>query len=405
MSQAVLNQSSANIDDSTHEIDKQKAWLNKVAEVCERAARGDLEVRLLNVDADEDLARTIHSINSLLDYTDAFIREAKAVLEYSAQGKFFRRVVLRGMNGAFFQASQVINSAAQEMQDKSKEIKQSNIRRLLMADEFDEKVNGVTNTVAATAAKIQKTSTSLSEAAQQTSRRSTSAMEVSNQAVENIRNVSDSTIQLQDAFSQIDEQVNESASVVQRAVSEANHAKEIVAGLEKSSSNIDTVVETITAISKQTELLALNAAIEAARAGDAGRGFAVVATEVRKLAEETRSATQNAKQEITSVQNATKNAVSSINGFSGTVGQINESTSMIAKLVNNQRQATSVINSNVTEVANRIDDVTDNIQHASSAADETAGSADAMLISSNELNEQASMLSASVEEFLQDIRA
>ncbi|WP_430384154.1 methyl-accepting chemotaxis protein [Archangium violaceum] len=43
-------------------------------------------------------------------------------------------------------------------------------------------------------------------------------------------------------------------------------------------------------IAYQTNLLALNAAIEAARAGAHGKGFAVVATEVRKLAERSRTA-------------------------------------------------------------------------------------------------------------------
>jgi len=52
------------------------------------------------------------------------------------------------------------------------------------------------------------------------------------------------------------------------------------------------IVQTIGAIADQTRLLALNAAIEAAHAGTAGYGFAVVASEVKKLASDTRRATE-----------------------------------------------------------------------------------------------------------------
>lgn len=71
-------------------------------------------------------------------------------------------------------------------------------------------------------------------------------------------------------------------------------AKRTADDLENTVTELDSIVRSIDAIARQTNLLALNATIEAARAGDAGRGFAVVANEVKKLAADTRLATDRA---------------------------------------------------------------------------------------------------------------
>jgi len=63
--------------------------------------------------------------------------------------------------------------------------------------------------------------------------------------------------------------------------------------LHEKTKEVHDIANIIFSISRQTNLLALNASIESARAGEAGKGFAVVANEIGKLAEQTRTSTEN----------------------------------------------------------------------------------------------------------------
>lgn len=68
----------------------------------------------------------------------------------------------------------------------------------------------------------------------------------------------------------------------------------LMADLGHETRRVTSFISVITDLAEQTNLLALNAAIEAARAGEEGRGFAVVAEEIRKLAEQSGRASEDA---------------------------------------------------------------------------------------------------------------
>lgn len=66
--------------------------------------------------------------------------------------------------------------------------------------------------------------------------------------------------------------------------------------------NIQSVLAFVQDISSQSHMLGLNAAIEAARAGEHGRGFSVVANEIRKMAEQSKQAASNIRDQLQHIQ-------------------------------------------------------------------------------------------------------
>ncbi len=72
---------------------------------------------------------------------------------------------------------------------------------------------------------------------------------------------------------------------------------------------IGSTVNVVENISEQTNMLALNAAVEAARAGEYGKGFAVVAGEIRKLADESKQATNKITSLVAEIEQTTSSTI------------------------------------------------------------------------------------------------
>ncbi|RFU23149.1 methyl-accepting chemotaxis protein [Geodermatophilus marinus] len=224
------------------------------------------------------------SLNRMLDVSDAFVRESSAALVSAAQGQFHRRVLLTGLSGAFHKGATDINVARDAMRETAGRVTEAQAARLGLADEFESVVLAMSEQVAAAATELSATAAGLTTAGG-------------------------------------------------AATTEVGNAQGTIAGLTRSSEEIQQIIALIDAVAAQTRLLALNATIEAARAGNAGKGFAVVASEVKDLADQTGRATERVTAQVEQIRQACEGVAEVMSTVGGTVSGMNGLVEGIAAAV------------------------------------------------------------------------
>jgi len=172
-----------------------------------------------------------------------------------------------------------------------------------------------------------------------------------------VQSVAGATEEMVSSISEIARNSTEANATVSAAVDSVKAANRTMTDLGNASTQISTIVKTITAVAEQTNLLALNATIESARAGEAGRGFAVVANEVKELSQQTRTATQEINRMIEGIQNLSTQAITAIGEISHVVDRIRDNQSSIAGAVEQQTATTNEISSSLVKVAERAEGI------------------------------------------------
>ena len=276
--------------------------------------------------------------------------------EIGAMGERFNKAVetLQGMVGDVVKVGKDVENMAGELSNVSEEMKRSLNEVLSRAKDL---IEGASESAQSVSASAKEMTTGIEEIA-------TSAQNLSISA----QGLSEKSQVVKEAAERGNEAVQGISEMVEQTNARVKETDAVVSELVGHAENIETILETITSIAEQTNLLALNAAIEAARAGEAGKGFAVVADEIRKLAEESKKATNQIAQTLTltreGVEQARQKTNEVVKQVEASVGQVNVAI-----------EAFKDIQLHVNEISSMINEVTASSEELSATSQEMNSSA------------------------------
>ncbi|MEA0552572.1 methyl-accepting chemotaxis protein [Lysinibacillus irui] len=314
--------------------------INGMAKAAKRIAEGDLtaeQIRIKNRDEVGDLALAFNQMATNLKELIKNVRQNTVQVSGSA-------AELTASADQTIQATEQITSSIQEVASGS-EAQGKN------ATESSEAMKNMTNGIQ----QLASTTAAVSELAMETNSEAKKGNESLHRVISQMTTINTAVL--------------ESASVVKN--------------LDGHSIEIGNIISIITDIAEQTNLLALNAAIEAARAGDHGRGFAVVADEVKKLAEQSKKSAEQIATLISEIQQDTSRAVAVMD--TGT------------QEVQIGMQVVKVAEEGFAKIVELIEQVSMQIQEATTVSEEMSSSAEQIYASFDEIATIAQMSSSNLQ--------
>lgn len=322
----------------------------------------------------------IENVNAMSHQVTAQVRSIADIVLAVAQGDLANQIEANNV-GEFRALTANVNQMIQNLRDAMRQ----------MTD--------IATTVATASEELTAVSSEMTNNAGQTAEQAVSASASAEQVSQNATTVATAIEEMNVSIREIARSAADAAKVAADAVKTSDQTNQNITKLGQSSLEIGKVIKVITSIAQQTNLLALNATIEAARAGDAGRGFAVVANEVKELAKQAATATEDISQRIETIQIDTRSAIDAITQITEVINQINDIQNTIASSVEEQTATTNEIARNVSEAAKGSSDIAKNISVVALNAQTTTTGANNTSQAAAELAQMAANLQTIVSQF------
>jgi methyl-accepting chemotaxis protein len=315
-------------------------------------------------------------------------------LDRMRHGDFTERLAMNGRD-EFGVLSDGLNRLADDLSDLVGQVQRSGIQ-----------VNTTATEIAATAKQQQTTAHEIAATTSQIGATSKEISATSKELVKTMNEVNHVAEETAKLAGSGQTSIGRMESTMRQIMDASGSITAKLAVLSEKTTNINSVVTTITKVADQTNLLSLNAAIEAEKAGEYGLGFAVVAMEIRRLADQTAVATYDIEKMVKEMQSAVSAGVMGMDKFSEEVRrgveEIRQVSTHLAQIIHQVQTLTprfQTVNEGMHAQATGAQQISETLTQLSEAAQQTAESLRQSNAAIEQLNGAARGLQTSVARF------